>query len=50
MAAFLDANPEARLVCIHDLAGNLLAGKAPAPEFALSADFLHCATTMGFKK
>ena len=50
LAAVIDANPDARLICIHAHDGTLLLGKAPAPEFALSAGFLCFATTYGWKK
>ena len=44
MAAILDKlGTDAKLICIHDHAGNLLLGKAPAKEFSISAGLIGCA-------
>jgi hypothetical protein len=50
VAAFMDKLTDARLVCIHDEAGNLLLGKAPPQETYYSAEFLVACANHGRRK
>ena len=46
-----DLGADAKIICITDHAGNVLAGKMPTPDtFTASAEFLAMATTMGYPR
>lgn len=49
LAAWAAANPEAKVLCIHDHAGALLWGKEPEPHRGFSAEFLTYCAAYGAK-
>ena len=50
-AAMDDLGADAKMICITDHAGNVLAGKMPTPDaYKVSAEFLAMATTMGYPR